>query len=141
MTIKRTIEWTAIFGTLGAFTLFAGAAYAQPKQQLLNDMKLTAYHSKSKHLIYFEDEHGRMEREEFVCAITQNQLSQLQSVYAVNIEKRKDDGHTITVAVVTVGKHNNTKQLKQIVGASVAGRCQSHIYHSVLYFFTVPSLS
>src|SRR5260221_11136097 len=138
MTIKRAIEWTAIFGTLGAFTLFAGSAYAQPKQQLLNDMKLSAYHS--KHVVYFEDEHGHFEREEFVCAITDNQLHQLQATYAVNLEKCKDDGQTITVAVVTVGKHNNTKQLKQIVGASVAGRCQHHIYHSVLYFFTVPSL-
>ncbi len=141
MSIKRTIEWTAIFGTLGAFTLWAGVAYAQPKQQLLNDMKLTAYHSKSKHFVYFEEEHGRYEREEFVCAITEDQLHQLQAVYAVNLEKRKDDGQTITVAVVTVGKHNNTKQLKQIVGANVAGQCKHHIYHSVLYFFTVPSMS
>jgi hypothetical protein len=139
VSIKRTIEWTAIFGTLGAFTVWAGSAYAAPKQQLLTDIKLTAYHS--KHLIYFEDEHGRFEREEFVCAITENQLHQLQAAYAVNLEKRKDDGQMITIAVVTVGKHNNTKQLKQIVGASVAARCQHHIYHSVLYFFTVPSLS
>src|SRR5438876_5664946 len=132
MSIRRTIEWAAIFGTLGAFTLFAGAAYAQPKQQLLNDAKLTAYHS--KHLIYFEDEHGRFEREEFVCAITENQLHQLQAVYAVNLEKRADDGGFITVAVVTVGNHG-TKQIKQIVGASEANQCKHHIYHSVLYFF------
>jgi hypothetical protein len=139
MTIKKTFEWTAIFGTLGAFTLFAGSAYAAPKQQLLNDTNLAAYHSKK--LVYFEDDSKRTEREEFVCSITENQLGQLQAAYAVNLEKRKDDGQTITVAVVTVGKHNNTKQLKQIVGANVAARCHHHIYRSVLYFFTVPSLS
>lgn len=138
MNIRRTLEWTTIFGTLGAFTLWAGVAYAQPKQQLLTDVRLTAYHS--KHLVYFEDEHGRFEREEFVCAITQGQLSQLQSHYAVTLEKRKDEGQTVTVAIVTVPKHH-TKQLKRIVGASEAGRCKIHTYHSIFYFFTVPSLS
>src|SRR5207248_2979668 len=121
--------------------LWAGAAYAAPKQQLLSNASLASYHVKNhdKHLIYFEDEHGRFEREEFVCAITQSQLSQLQAAYAVNLEKRKDDGQTITVAVVTVGNHG-TKQIKQIVGGREAGQCKHHIYHSVLYFFTVPSL-
>lgn len=138
MSIKKSLEWTAIFGMLGAFTLWTASAYAQPQQQLLNDTKLAAYHS--KHVVYFEDEHGRFEREEFVCAITQGQLEDLQDAYTVKLEKRKDDGQTITVAIVTVGKHD-TKQLEQIVGAGEAGRCKTRIHHSFFYIFTAPSLS
>lgn len=138
MSIKRTIEWAAIFGTLGAFTLWVGSAYAAPKQQLLTDIQLTSYHS--NHVVYFEDRHGRIEREQFVCAITESQLHQLEATYAVTLVKRQSHGRTITVAVVTVGNHG-TKTVKKIVGAREARQCQHRVYRSVLYFFTVPSLS
>ena len=139
MSIRRAIEWTAIFGVFGAFTLWTSAAYAQPSSRFL-DAQLVSYHGHGK-LIYFEDEHGHFEREEFVCSINQSQLSKLQSAYKVTLEKRKEHGRTYTVAVVTIGRHQDSKHLKAIVGRDLASDCKHHDDHNIFYFFTVPSLS
>jgi hypothetical protein len=139
MTIRKVIEWSAIFGTLGAFTLWTTAAYAQPSNKFL-ETQLVSYHGHGK-LIYFEDEHGHFDRDEYVCSITQNKLSKLQSAYTVKLEQRKEHGHTYIVAIVVIGKHQDSKHLKAIVGKDLASDCKHHDEHSLFYFFTVPSLS
>jgi hypothetical protein len=138
MGIKRIAQWAVIFGTLGIFTLWVGAAYAAPSEQIL-ETDLSDLDSSS--LVYFEDQNSRTSVSEYVCSISASQLKQLQQNFKVSFAKLSINGRSTTVVTVVVNDKNSVATIKQIVGSTNANQCHIQIFNSILYFFTVPSLS
>jgi hypothetical protein len=137
MGFKRIAQWLIIFGTLGIFTLWVGAAYAAPSEQILQT-DLSDLDSST--LIYFEDQNSRTSQTQYVCGITQSQLKALQQSFKVSLQKISVNGKSTTVVILAVNTKEDVLKVKQIVGAT-ADRCHIQIFNSVLYFFTVPTLS
>src|SRR5436309_5184520 len=97
MSIRRGLEWVAIFGILTTFTLWVGVAYAQPSGNFLAN-------NLPKHqaglVVYYEEKIGTFDRAQLLCDINVRQLAALQAHYKVTLEQKTLGGQIYTVATV-----------------------------------------
>lgn len=137
MSIKKKLEWTAIFSILATFTLWVGLAYANSDSFVSSNLPL----HRGRLVVYYNGRLGKLVRQQFLCDITPAQLKALQAHYKVALSKKTENGQTYTIATVQPNSHSNTKVLKQVVGEPEVAHCQEQVRSSVFYIFTVPSLS